>query len=120
MTVGATFVLLALLAATAAPPPAPQQPAPMACETGPVSRAFGGTQWLVYSCADQASMVVVSAQGNPASPFVFILSPANGQYRVRGEGNGDRKASQAAGDALSKLTAAELADLLAATKAGKR
>lgn len=90
---------------------------PMKCETGLANRTFGGTSWTVYSCDDQASMVVVSAQGNPASPFYFFLQPNGGTYTVTGEGNGDKKASDAAGDALSKMTPADFAELLAATKA---
>jgi hypothetical protein len=61
-------------------------------------------------------MVVVSAQGNPASPFYFFLKPAADTYTVMGEGNGDKKASDAAGAALSKMTPADFAELLAATK----
>jgi len=90
--------------------------APMKCETGPAHRTFGGTQWIVYSCDDQASMVVVSAHGNPASPFFFFLKPAGAAYSVSGEGTGDKKASDAAGDALAKMTPAKLAALLAETK----
>jgi hypothetical protein len=61
-------------------------------------------------------MVIVSAQGNPASPFVFFLKPDGGGYKVAGEGNGDKTASDAAGDDISKLTPADFATLLAATK----
>ena len=77
---------------------------------------FGGTKWLVLSCDDQASMVVVSAQGNPASPFYFMVSPNGGSYSVSGEGNGDKAASDAAGADLSKLSPSDLALLLDATK----
>jgi hypothetical protein len=62
-------------------------------------------------------MVVVSAPGNPALPFYFLLKPNGGSYAIEGEGNGDKKASDAAGDSLSKMTPAEFAALLAATKA---
>jgi len=88
----------------------------MKCETGPVNKTFGGTNWIVYSCDDRISMVVVSAEGNPASPFFFVLKPNDGGYVIMGEGNGDRDASKAAVDALSKMTADELATLLADTK----
>ncbi len=88
----------------------------MRCETGPVKRTFGGTDWIVYSCDDQASMVVVSGEGNPASPFYFVLKPAGAGYTLSGEGNGDRTASDAAGAALAKMSPAELAALLAATR----
>ena len=88
----------------------------MKCETGPANRTVGGTQWIIYSCDDDISMVVVSAEGNPASPFFFFLKPDGGTYSVSGEGTGDKRASDAAGDALAKMNQAELAALLAATK----
>ena len=89
----------------------------MKCETGPVTKMFGGTEWIVYSCDDQASMVVLSAPGNPASPFYFFLKPEAEGFRLTGEGNGDMKVSDAARDDLSKLTPNDFAALLAATKA---
>ena len=96
-----------------------EQPAPatLKCETGPVYRQFGGTDWTVYSCDDQQSMVVISRAGNPASPFFFMLTPKSGKYAIYGEGNGSKAASDAAGDDLSRLTQADLANLLAETKA---
>jgi hypothetical protein len=92
------------------------QPAPMKCETGPIRRTFGGSEWLIYSCEDQASMVVVSAQGNPASPFYFFLKSTGGVYQITGEGNGDREASTAAAGALESMSLSELMELLASTK----
>jgi hypothetical protein len=118
-----SMISLAVQTATLAPAE-PQQatsaPPPMKCETGPARRTFGGTQWIVYSCDDHTSMVVVSAEGNPASPFYFFLKPNGGTYTVSGEGNGEKKASDAAGDALAKMTPAEFTTLLAATKGGPR
>src|SRR6516162_3460578 len=90
----------------------PSSPPPLRCESGPANRTFGGTNWLVYSCDDRASMVVVAAQGNPASPFYFFLTPDGGTYRIRGEGTGDKKASDAAFDALSKMTPADFGAFL--------
>jgi hypothetical protein len=90
----------------------------MKCETGPVDRQFGGTNWVVYSCDDQRSMVVVSVKDNPASPFYFILSPKADSYDVYGEGNGSKSASDAAGGELSRLSIEELRQLLAATRTG--
>jgi hypothetical protein len=109
-------MMLGLIAAGMGQAKAQQtSPAPMKCESGPTSRTLGGSNWLVYSCDDQASMVVVSAQGNPASPFYFFLTPSGGTYRIMGEGTGDKKASDAAGDALSKMNPADFTALLAAT-----
>ncbi|MGB7654961.1 MAG: hypothetical protein WBL74_05725 [Novosphingobium sp.] len=91
-------------------------PPPMKCETGPVQRKFGGTNWVVYSCDDGHSMVVISASGNPASPFYFVLTPQDGTYKIYGEGNGSKAASDAAGAELGKLKQEDLAALLEETK----
>ncbi len=93
-----------------------QSPQAMRCETGPITKTFGGTEWIVYSCDDEVSLVVVSAQGNPAFPFFFYLQRKAESYQVVGEGNGDKRASEAAGRVLSELSSAEIAALLAATK----
>jgi hypothetical protein len=90
---------------------------PMKCETGPASRQFGGSAWIVYSCDDQHSMVVISSESNPASPFYFVLKAQDGKYDIHGEGNGSQEASDAAAKELSQLSSTALADLLAATKA---
>ncbi len=100
--------------------PAPETPTaspPMKCETGPVTRTFGGNSWLVYSCEDKATIVVISSQGNPATPFYFILNPKGSGYAIYGEGNGDKAASDAAGDELTKLTPPDIAALIIATQA---
>lgn len=88
----------------------------MSCETGPVHRIFGQTKWLVYSCDDQASMVIVTEPGNPASPFYFMLHKQGDTYAISGEGTGDKAASDAAGKEISSMSADELVDLLADTK----
>ena len=73
------------------------------CEIGPVAKAFGGTQWLVYSCDDQKSLVVVSAEGNPAMPFYFIISEKDGTLSIYGEGAGSKESSAAAGKELETM-----------------
>jgi len=111
--------LFALAFAPAQAAPTAPPPPTLKCTIGPVEKIFGGTPWLVYSCDDQASMVVVSGKDNPAMPFVFFLKPQNRTYAVSGEGNGDRAASDAAGNALSRMTPAEFAALLAETQVVK-
>ena len=106
--------MVALMAETAQAQDA--KPPPLKCETGPVNRQYGGTEWVVYSCNDEQTMVVVSAADNPAGPFYFLLSRHSGTYAIYGEGNGSKAASKAAGDELSQMSQATLADLLAATK----
>jgi hypothetical protein len=79
----------------------PGKPVPLECKAGPDSRTIGGHTWLVFACDDGASVVIVSAEGNPASPFVFsFIKDLLGEQRLKGEGNGDEIASKAAYDEL--------------------
>lgn len=87
--IGLAAILLVAASSQDAPPK-------LDCSIGPVERAFGGTPWIVYACSDGRSVVVVSKGGNPAAPFVFIISPKNGRYEIYGEGNGSKTASAAA------------------------
>lgn len=96
---------------------ATQQPEPMACEVGPVTRAYGQSDWLVYGCADDRSLVFVSAPGNPAMPFVFISTPDADGYRLYGEGSGSQDATRPAFEDMSQMTEAERNALLEETKA---
>jgi hypothetical protein len=86
------------------------------CYTGPARRAFGGADWLVYSCDDARSMVVISTEKNPANPFYFVLASESAGYRIDGEGTGNKQTSDAAGYELAHMTAADFANLLAETK----
>ena len=89
----------------------------LACVTGPITKTFGGTQWWVSSCSDEASIAFVSAPGNPARPYVFILSPKGDEYDLRGEGKGAPSAIDAAAADLRRLTREEIAAIIAETKA---
>lgn len=86
------------------------------CDVGPVNKEYGKTQWLVYSCNDQRSVVFVSAPGNPAMPFYFMLSPSNSGYQLRGEGTGRKEATAAAFGAIQALSDKDIAILIAETK----
>ncbi|MEJ1967191.1 MAG: hypothetical protein WDN03_00930 [Rhizomicrobium sp.] len=55
------------------------------CKTGPVTKLYGGPTWLVYSCDDDRSVVIVSAPGSPAAPFYFSYFPEAGGYHLSGE-----------------------------------
>src|SRR5690349_16042370 len=68
------------------------KPQPLKCDIGPVTRTYGATQWQVYSCADQRSVVILSAPGSPAAPFYFMFSPGTDGYRLYGEGTGSKDA----------------------------
>jgi hypothetical protein len=95
------------------------QQAPLNCDIGPITRTFGGTQWLVYSCRDNRSVVVFSAPGNPAMPFYFMFSPSGQGYRLVGEGTGQKQFTEAALKDLSKLVEQDILKLVAETKLGK-
>lgn len=89
------------------------------CNVGPVTRSYGNTDWLVYSCSDRKSLVLVSAPGSPAMPFIFSVMAQGGSHKFRGEGTGDKKATAAAWEEISKLTQKEIATLIEQTKASK-
>src|SRR3954471_22327647 len=96
----AAAALSSALAAGAEPPA-------IECEIGPLSKSFGHTGWLVYACDDDHSLVVVSE----AMPFYFMFSWKDEAYQLLGEGNGDKKVTQAAFDELSKLDKAGIENL---------
>jgi hypothetical protein len=81
------------------------------CALGPAAKTFGGSQWLVYACDDNHSVVVVSAPGSPAMPFFFMFSFGNGRYRLQGEGTGEKVATDAAYKQLSVLTESDIRNL---------
>ena len=85
------------------------------CKIGPTEKSFGGTKWLVYGCDDKASVVVVTAPGNPAMPFYFFFQRDGGGYHLHGEGTGDKKFTDAAYRDLSALTDSDIAALAAET-----
>ncbi|MBV9991225.1 MAG: hypothetical protein JOZ72_08010 [Alphaproteobacteria bacterium] len=97
--------LTALLLLTAAAPALALDPqAPESCATGPVTKTYGGTPWLVASCSDGKSLVFVAKDGSPAAPFEFDLTYTGDGYDMTGRGKGDRKYTDAAYAELSKLT----------------
>jgi hypothetical protein len=59
----------------------------------------------------------MSAAGNPAGPFYFMLTPENGGYHIYGEGTGSKAASDEALKELSALKANDIAALLAQARA---
>jgi len=86
------------------------------CDIGPVLKTYGMTQWLVYSCNDHRSVVIVSAQGNPAIPFYFTIFPRANGYQILGEGTGRKNATVAAYDELKALTGGDIIGLIEETK----
>jgi hypothetical protein len=81
---------------------------PLNCDVGPATKTFGGASWLVYSCNDPSTVIVVSAPGSPAGPFYFALSFENGAYRIRGEGTGAKSVTDAALRQLQSLSTKDI------------
>jgi hypothetical protein len=92
------------------------QPQPLKCNIGPVARTYGMTPWLVYSCDDDRSVVIISAPGNPAMPFYFMFSPSGDGYKLYGEGTGRKEATAAAFAELEDYTQQDIAALIKLTK----
>jgi hypothetical protein len=86
------------------------------CEVGPVTKQYGGTDWLVYSCEDQKSLAIVAAPGNPAMPYYFFYLHSGTSYELHGEGTGDKRLTDAASDELKGLTEEQIASLLMETQ----
>ena len=82
------------------------------CDIGPLNRTFGAAQWLVYACPDHETVVIASAPGNPALPFVFVFRKEKTQYQLRGEGTGSNVVADAAYDELKRFSSADIAALI--------
>jgi hypothetical protein len=108
--------LAMILASTPAAEAASGHPA-QRCATGPVTKTYGGSPWLVYSCSDGKTLVFVSPPGSPSSPFYFELGPTDGGYHLYGEGTGNKTATDAAAHDLSALAPDRIAGLIAETRA---
>jgi len=89
--------------------------APLQCNIGPITKECGSVPWLLYSCDDGKSLVVVSAPGSPAAPFYFFFSPEGRGYHLRGEGTGLKSLTDAALKDLQVLSNAEIASLVGQT-----
>jgi hypothetical protein len=90
-------------------------PPELICDIGPIVRAYGMTPWLVYSCVDQRTVVIISAPSNPANPFVFMLFPGEDGYRLHGEGTGSADMTAAAFEELETLSEEDIAALIEQT-----
>lgn len=110
------LVLLMVGAAPFAMAASAQDVPTLKCEVGPVAKQYGGTDWLVYSCDDKRSLVVVTAPNSPARPFYFFYRYANKGYALHGEGEGDKQATDRAYDDLKNLSEDEIASLVIETQ----
>jgi hypothetical protein len=89
--------------------------APLQCEIEPITKEFGSVPWLLYSCDDGKSLVVVSAPGSRAAPFYFFFSPEGRGDHLRGEGTGLKPLTEAALKDLQALSNAEITGLVGQT-----
>jgi len=86
------------------------------CDVGPLNKTYGNTAWLVYSCTTDKNIVIVSAPGSPAMPFVFAFYIKDGSYHLSGEGTGNKEATEAAFNELQKLAEPDITNLIIQTK----
>jgi hypothetical protein len=108
----AARILAALLIATSGCGSLLAQQSNLKCFVGPVKKIYGNTPWLVYSCDDGQSVVIVTAPGSSAAPFYFIFSGGH----LRGEGTGSKAATDAAYNDLQRLTDADIKALVTQTR----
>lgn len=92
-------------------------PKPMTCGAGPVERTYADTKWLVFSCDDGLSVVIVAAPGSPANPFVFRFLARGNAYVLQSRGSGDRAFTTPAYGELSQMTGTDIAELVRLTRA---
>jgi hypothetical protein len=89
--------------------------APLQCDIGPITKVFGSVPWLLYSCDDGKSLVVVSSPGSAAAPFYFMFSPEGRGYHLRGEGTGSKDLTDAALKELQALSDKDIVGLVGQT-----
>src|SRR5262249_61504358 len=89
------------------------------CNIGPVAKTYGREQWLVYSCNDDKTVLIVSAPGNPATPYYFTLLTTDAGHRLFGDGRGKKEATTAALEQLKSLSEEAIANVIKETKEAK-
>ena len=86
------------------------------CETGPIQRTFGGTDWLVSEC-DDGSLQLVTAPQNPAAPYSFTFWRAGDTYELLFFGRPRGRVARAAYRDLLSLDTAKINELLREVRA---
>lgn len=82
------------------------------CDRGPILRTYGGSEWAIYGCDDDISLIILRAKNRTASSSYFMYTGRNGRYELSGS-----TSPKAVYDALAALTPEEWAALAAAAKA---
>jgi hypothetical protein len=88
----------------------------LTCETGPIVKTFGATQWKVYSCNEERHLMFVAVPGSAAGQVLFMVFWENGHWSVMDMGSGTR-AANAAHSEIQSLSDADIMALIAETKA---
>lgn len=94
----------------------PDGPGDMKCAIGPITKEFGGAQWLVYSCEDRKSIVIKSAPSNKAVHFRFSFMADEDGFALEGKGQGDKHVTDAAYRELNAMTEEDVASLVRETQ----
>ena len=81
-----------------------------------ITKTFGQTQWLVYGCNDDKTLVIVAAPGNPGAPYYFTFLPTDEGHRLFGEGAGKKEATAAASEQLKSLSEDDIGNVIKETK----
>lgn len=92
----------------------------LVCNIGPIEKVFGKTNWLVYSCNDERSIVIATAPGSPASPFVFRFLARENSYVLQSLGTGNREFTTAAFNELKVMSGQDIETLVKLTKAHEK
>jgi len=114
MKVFVLWMMLPLLLASSVllPQVRAEAPSKMKCSIGPMAKQFGKTAWLVYDCEDGKSVRIVSAPTNKAVRFHFTFIADDDGYALHGEGQGDKRVTDAAYQELNSLSEADIAALV--------
>jgi len=89
----------------------------LSCEFGPVPKTYGETSWLVYTCDDGQSVLIVAAPGGPAAPFMFRFRAGEDGYVLQSQGSGDKEFTTAAFGDLKVMSVQDIEELISLTEA---
>ena len=93
---------------------------PLQCDVGPINKTYGAAPWLVYSCRDGKSVVIVSAPGSPAMPFYFMFAAEGASYRLVGAGTGSKEVTDRVLVELKALRNEDIVALVRQTQAAAK
>ncbi len=103
LSLAVVFLIAALVSIVARGEQAAPTPA-MKCDFGPITKTYGTTPWLVYSCDDGRYVLIVAAPKSPAAPFMFRFAARDDGYVLQSQGTGDKELTRAAFGELKVMT----------------